>query len=433
MARELIMQRRAEPAIECHTQIRFTPWRFMMCPQASDVDLVIIGGGCAGLSLGACLAQYPNLSRRTIILEPRKEYRNDRTWSFFASDIELKSDPRVTATWPAWSFSRSGKEVVRAVPGTSYASISSERFYASAQACINQSGHVELRNGVTVKTLQQQAEFVLIDTDHGLMKARYVVDTRPPPRESARSALIQVFLGVEIETHEPVFTTGIAQLMHDMSCDSFGFRFLYLLPSSPTRALVEETRFTPRPIPEDVLERGLFHALQDQTAGTPYQELRRERGHLPMGLLIPRVSPGSRIMMAGIGGGALRPASGYGFRRIEAWAKATAAMFAAGQPPMGHPPEPVIRATMDRMFLEVISKRPSLAPECFMSLAKKADPLSLIDFLSDRGGITNDAKIARALPARHFLSHFLRKARSAPGIRVAFRRKRARHSPRSEA
>ena len=48
-----------------------------------DFDFIIIGGGCAGLSLAYELEINNKLKNKTLaIIEPRSEYKKDKTWSF---------------------------------------------------------------------------------------------------------------------------------------------------------------------------------------------------------------------------------------------------------------------------------------------------------------------------------------------------------------
>ena len=73
----------------------------------TSVDLAILGGGCAGLSLArdiARLAPQTSGGRRVVVLEPRLRYENDRTWCgwFLADETQ---DPLVSRRWPAWRFS----------------------------------------------------------------------------------------------------------------------------------------------------------------------------------------------------------------------------------------------------------------------------------------------------------------------------------------
>ena len=60
-----------------------------------EFDYVIIGGGCAGLSLAYELDLYQKLSKKTLaIVEPRKEYLRDKTWSFWLSLIHISEPTR---------------------------------------------------------------------------------------------------------------------------------------------------------------------------------------------------------------------------------------------------------------------------------------------------------------------------------------------------
>ena len=49
-----------------------------------EFDYIIIGGGCAGLSLAYELELHNKLLDKTLaIVEPRQDYKKDKTWSFW--------------------------------------------------------------------------------------------------------------------------------------------------------------------------------------------------------------------------------------------------------------------------------------------------------------------------------------------------------------
>ena len=49
-----------------------------------EFNYIIIGGGCAGLSLAYELDIHEKLKDKTLaIIEPRSEYKKDKTWSFW--------------------------------------------------------------------------------------------------------------------------------------------------------------------------------------------------------------------------------------------------------------------------------------------------------------------------------------------------------------
>ena len=49
-----------------------------------EFEYIIIGGGCAGLSLAYELNLHQKLNDKTLaIIEPRDNYTKDKTWSFW--------------------------------------------------------------------------------------------------------------------------------------------------------------------------------------------------------------------------------------------------------------------------------------------------------------------------------------------------------------
>ncbi len=367
---------------------------------AYDVDLLIIGGGCAGLSLARILARH-DVNLRTLVIEPRTDYTDDRTWCFWHHDKHRYSR-LVSRSWDRWRFSTSAERCVQSSDGIAYQCLRSIDFYQDAIDGICASGNVELAGGTRSLYYQYSGPFIEVATSIGDVRARYVVDTRPPRNKPAASGMMQqVFLGAEVVTDRDVFDPGVAGLMDDMTVDEHGFRFTYLLPFDERHALVEETRFTHRPVASADLQNGLDRTLDGLAAST--EILRKESGCLPM-TVQPRTKSGNpRIVRAGIGGGAIRASTGYAFLRIQQWAADCAADLSAGKPPRGHAPDPVWRAAADRLFLKVLRNQPELGPSLFMAMGKKLGANTLVRFLSDEGRPTDFVRVARVLPKSPFL------------------------------
>ena len=69
-----------------------------------EFDYVIIGGGCAGLSLAYELEIHKKLEDKTLaIIEPREEYKRDKTWSFWKV-IDHNFDDCVKKSWKNFSI-----------------------------------------------------------------------------------------------------------------------------------------------------------------------------------------------------------------------------------------------------------------------------------------------------------------------------------------
>ena len=194
--------------------------------------------------------------------------------------------------------------------------------------------------------------------------------------------------------------------MEDMSTDEYGFRFTYTLPFSRRHALVEETRFTHRDVPPGELQRGLRQTLASIPGGT--ETLRVESGRLPMAVHRAQNDAPDGLVMAGIGGGAIRASTGYAFLRIQQWASNCAYRIHRGDAPRPHASEPRWRAAIDRLFLRVLRTQPELGPRLFMAMGKGLSAETLVRFLSDEGRPTDFARVACVLPKKPFLRNLVR-------------------------
>ncbi len=368
---------------------------------ASDFDLVIIGGGCAGLSLASRLAKQPR-RLRVLVLEARDTYRNDRTWCFWAP-ASNPYDKLVAKAWKTWRFSASGETPVKqSEKGMHYQCLPALVFYEAAIERISRSPCIELHTSVEVGMVSSHGGCALVDTDRGSVSTRWVIDTRPPPLRSD-GGFAQVFTGIEIETDGEAFDPSCVGLMQDMSSDDDGFRFTYLLPFSSRHALIEETRFTAA-VDEGRLQNKLRLSVEQITGGLSYRVLRRERGRIPMQVSAGEPQRQGQVWHAGTGGGAVRPSTGYAFLRIQRWADACDVQLAQGMPPAVHPRDPAWRRAADALFLQVIEKRPSLAPDLFLAMARGVDAGTLVRFLSDEGSLLDFVQVAAALPKSPFLT-----------------------------
>lgn len=367
------------------------------------VDLVVIGGGLAGLSLATRLARG-GYAGRVVILEPREEYVDDRSWAFWTrADHALPVSP--ARYWSRWQFSRQdGEPVTCRAEGWRYAYVRSLDVYRSALALIAAHPNFSLVMGGRASAVDRQGDHLSVATSAGTLCTRFVVDTRPAGMDRfAGSTMFQCFSGRELRFEQARFDDSRVELMTDMRSDALGFVFSYVLPLSPTHALVEATRFSTRPLGQVPLSNDLDQVLAAR-GWSEADVLRTETAVLPMGLPAPdRAEPIPGVALAGMGAGALRAASGFGFLRIQAWADRCARALLRGQPPVGHPAEPKVRGWMDRVFLRALANHPGRSPEFFLRLAESVPGEAFVRFMSDQGGWRDHARIIAALPPGPFL------------------------------
>ena len=378
---------------------------------ATDLDLVVLGGGCAGLSLGLRLAERPGLCQRVTVLESRHLYRHDRSWCFWSTGPH-RYERLVKRSWSRLAV-RSAAEVVD-VDCTSmpYQLLEAGAFYDHVRQAIAASAAVQLQLGVMVLGPPRSVPGGWrIETSAGGLTAAQVIDTRAPsPPQRGDALLWQSFLGEEVVCDRGVFDTSRVELMDFANEQSGAVAFTYVLPLASDLALIETTLFDPQPHgPADLADRQQ-QAVQRLCGGAASQVVRTEAGILPMGITHPQTELGRGHWRAGLMSGAARPATGYAFQRIQRWADRCSAALRSGREPVGHAPDPLLTQLMDRLFLDVLRSHPERAPELFTRLFGRTSTPRIVRFLSDGGSLMDRVAVAAALPTGLFLRQLMRSA-----------------------
>ena len=367
-------------------------------------DVVIVGGGLGGLSLAVELAGE-NFSRMSVlVLEKRKNYVRDRTWSFWTSKTHRYSHLE-RRQWKQWSVSSGGLEHHLASHQYSYASLDADSFYRAAVNIIRASSNVVLQMETTADSNVVRGEnesFVTLQTGEGL-RARFVFDARPPPQPQ-RQGLVQQFVGWEIHTTRDTFNGDEVQLMA-FQPNANGIHFFYVLPYSARCALVESTWISPSSWQPD-FDTELSQYLAKICHHSPYEVGYREHGVL--GLQRTSFQQNAPVGL-GRAGGTLRPSTGYAFidtiTHAGQIAKSLSDALLVGAPDAWSSlafSRNSVDSWMDDVFLDVLAQNWHQAPNYFMRLFGSVDVDDAVAFLTGNATLLQRLRIMRTLPVAPF-------------------------------
>lgn len=297
-----------------------------------ELDYALVGGGLQnGLIALALRAHQP--SARIAIIERGTVLGGNHTWCFHEGDVSPAQarwiEPLVEVRWPGYDVAF---PAYRRRLDSPYACVTAPRLAAAVAA----SG-CELMLESTATAVG--ADLVLVrarDGEVSEVRARAVIDARGPDRASVESTAWQKFLGQELRLAVP---HGLERpMLMDATVEQRdGFRFLYVLPLSADRVLVEDTYFSDgthldasalrTSIAEYVAARGwVVEAIE-----------REETGVLPLPL---RCAPpvAAAPLVAGYAGGWFHPVTGYSFPIAARLAELVASV----------PPEAIAGAVIER-------------------------------------------------------------------------------------
>ena len=189
-----------------------------------EFDYVIIGGGCAGLSLAYELEIQEKLKDKTLaIIEPRPEYKRDKTWSFWKV-VPHNFDDCVKKSWENFSINVPSKTNHLECKDYPYQSIDSGLFYEKINNKLKENSNISF-----FKSIEE------INT-----KNSFIFNSVPIIKKNHLN-LWQHFCGVEIKTKNNFFDEQIFNLM-DFDCEQRdSVHFFYTLPYSKNKALIETT------------------------------------------------------------------------------------------------------------------------------------------------------------------------------------------------
>jgi lycopene beta-cyclase len=275
---------------------------------ASNPPLIIVGGGLAGCLAALCLHQRrPDLP--LLLLENGASFGGNHTWSFFDSDVPAAAREMIAALnpvrWPRHRVSFPGRRRELAM---AYNSVDAPALDAMVRSRLP-AGSWRLN----VAVCQLEGEAVVLDSGERIA-ALGVIDARGPDGTMPGLELgWQKFVGIEFAAAVP--EPDCATVMDATVPQIDGYRFVYVLPFSADRVLVEDTYYSDDPALDVALVADRVRELARER-GLLGPELRQETGVLPIliggvpDMFWPKHDPVARL---GLRGGFFHATTGYSF------------------------------------------------------------------------------------------------------------------------
>ncbi len=348
-----------------------------------EFNYVIIGGGCAGLSLAYELEINGKLKNKTLaIIETREEYKRDKTWSFWRV-FDHNFDDCVIKSWNSFTINTSESFHELNNKKFPYQSIDSGKFYKKINSKLSMNLNISFFKNLN--EINSNNSIIFNSVFNG---------------DLDKSALWQHFQGIEIETPKNIFDEEIVNLM-DFNCDQKNdVHFFYTLPFSKNKALVETTWLS------DLEEHSLMdydlqleNYIKNNLGIKNYKINFTEKGAIP--LFYPIIKNENKIINIGSAGGMTRLSTGYTFLNIQEHCKYIVKnidkidevkLFSLGKK----------YQFLDKVFLRVLKKNPEKMPEIFFNMFK-ASSNTIIKFLSNKSNLIEDINIISKMPKLIFL------------------------------
>ena len=348
-----------------------------------EFDYIIIGGGCAGLSLAYELEINDKLKEKTLaIIETREEYKRDKTWSFWKV-YNHNFDDCVIKSWNNFTINSKDSSHELTNKKFPYQSIDSEKFYKKINSKLSLNPNVSFFKNIN--EINSKNSLIFNSVFEGALD---------------KSKLWQHFQGIEIETPKNIFDDEIINLM-DFNCDQRNdVHFFYTLPFSKNKALIETTwlsNLEDQNLMDYDLQ--LENYIKNNLGIKNYKINFIEKGAIP--LFYPSFNNNNKTINIGSAGGMTRLSTGYTFLNIQEHSnyimKNINKIEKINKFSLGKKYQ-----FLDKIFLKVLKDYPERMPKIFFDMFKTSSS-TIIKFLSNKSNIFEDLLIILKMPKWIFM------------------------------
>ena len=367
-------------------------------------DYIFTGTGLAALlTVKAMLDSKKYESDTILFLDPNTKNENDRTWSFWEKEGALFNDLAIKK-WDSAIFKNSEIENKMYLNPYLYYTIKSKALYKEIKEQIAQNPNIKwVHEAVT--SLMEDEELVTVTTTENSFTGKKVLNSIYKENEVLKQKkyplIQQHFVGWEIETTADSFDESTATFM-DFSVEQKGnTRFMYLLPFSKNKALIEYTLFSETVLKKEEYEQEIKNYIT-QLGITEYVITETEKGCIPMTCYPFWKKNTNRILNIGSAGGWTKASTGYTFKNAVKKANALANNLHTYSTFKN-----VYKTNKfwfyDLLLLDILYKNNQKGSEIFSALFKKGNAQLIFNFLDEETTLLEDLKIILSCPKMPFI------------------------------
>jgi len=356
----------------------------------SNFDIIIIGAGVSGMILANELLSRTN--KKVLIIEKREEFSYDKNLCFWSKPKNLVTDI-ANNKWDKIAVYFNGEKKICESNDIKYLRLNSKTFFKFFINKFKRNKKISLKMNCSLKKIKYSANKIIVETTKGIYKSDIVFDSSLNKKDLKRVKLFQHFKGIEIKTSKPVFKKNEVILM-DIQDKRDIFNFIYLLPFSKNRALVESTYFSSEIYDKEIYMRDIKKYIHEKFKINRFHCKYEEFGIIPMGKIVRNNS--KNIFKIGVAGNWNRLSTGYSLQNAFIYSKQIVDQILNNNPPRIK--EKYLLNFLDNIFCNFVLTQPHNVKKFFKSFFFKNKLIDIVNFLNSTSNLVNIIRIIISLP-----------------------------------
>ena len=365
-----------------------------------------------GSGLSALMTVYEMMlsgkfnDKSILLIDENPKKSNDRTWCFW--DEKHLFDEIVSKKWSQAIFSNEKFTRVLELTPYEYKKIEGVAFYEMVFKMISEHKNIHFLNQKVVD-FTELGDHCVVKTNsegsEGNFTCNKVFNSIYNPKEvtsqSKYPLIHQHFIGWFIKSKEAVFTPNCATFM-DFSVElKNNTRFMYVLPTSTTEALLEYTLFSKNLLPKEEYEAEIQNYIT-KLGITEYEIIEKEAGNIPMTSFPFWKNNTKNIVQIGSAGGWTKASTGYTFKNAVKKSKALV-KFLKSESDFRKFHKKDKFWFYDLLLLDILNSKNHLGPSIFSAMFKEGSSEVVFKFLDEKTSLWEDLQVIWRCPKMPFI------------------------------
>ena len=361
-----------------------------------------------GSGLSALMTVYEMLlsgkfeDKSILLIDENAKKVNDRTWCFWDED-NLFEDI-VSKKWNQAVYANEKFNRVLELTPYQYKKINGLDFYELVFKKISEHKNIHFLNQKVVD-FSELGNHCVVKTEQETFTCNKVFNSIYNPEvvtaQTKFPLIHQHFIGWFIKSKEAVFTPNCATFM-DFSVEQKGnTRFMYVLPTSSTEALLEYTLFSKNLLSKEEYEAEIQKYIENLGI-FEYEIIEKEQGNIPMTCYPFWKHNTKNIVNIGSAGGWTKASTGYTFKNATKKSKALV-QFLKSESDFTKFHKKDKFWFYDLLLLDILSSKNELGSKIFSSMFKAGDSSVIFKFLDEETSISEDLQLIWKCPKMIFV------------------------------
>ena len=382
--------------------------------QMKHYDYIFTGAGLSALMTVYKMVQSGTFEdKRILLLDENTKKTNDRTWCFWKTNDSVW-EQSISKKWDSALFANKDFRRDMDLQPYHYDMVKGLDFYTQVFDLLSKQENITFIHEKVLE-IEESETIILVKTESESFSCsklfNSIYNKHKAESQTKYPLLQQHFIGWFIKSEQPVFNWEQATFM-DFSVEQKGnTRFMYVLPTSKTEALLEYTLFSHQHLKKEEYENEILKYIE-KLGITNYEIVEKEHGSIPMTCYPFWKANTKNVLNIGTYGGWTKASTGYTFKNSDKKSSELVAFLQRETDfTIFH------RKTKfwfyDLLLLDILDRKNELGSHIFSSMFKKGNPTLIFKFLDEETTLYEDIQVILKCPKMLFIKAILHVAYKA--------------------